>query len=270
MDELLAPILAHIDRHDPGCNVGVYLYGSAASTGLRPDSDVDVLAVTRRSLTRAERASLVKLLLGVSGWHGHLARFPDAAGRRPLEVTFLALPDLAPLPARPRRDFQYGEWLREELRAGALPEPAEDPDVVILLATALQSCLTLRGSALGDVVAPVPSHLLRQAAIEQVPGLVSEVDGDERNVLLTLARILVTLETGDIVSKDAAAQTIAARRTGHERALLQTARAGYLGLISDDWSERPSRAHALANTLADEILRQDSTAVPARDSSDTP
>ena len=270
MDELLAPILAHIDRHDPGDIVGVYLYGSAASTGPRPDSDVDVLAVTRRSLTRAERASLVKLLLGISGWHGHLQRFPDAAGRRPLEMTFLVLHDLEPMTARLRRDFQYGEWLRAELTAGAIPEPAEDPDVVILLATALQSSRTLRGNTLCEVLTPVPSNLLRRAAIERVPALVSEVDGDERNVLLTLARILVTLETGEIVSKDAAAQTVAARRTGHERALLQTARAGYLGLVRDDWSERPSQAHTLANALANEILQQYSTAVPARDLLDKP
>lgn len=263
MDELLAPLLAHIDRHGPGDIVGVYLYGSAAGTGLRPDSDVDVLAVTRRSLSRAERASLVRLLLGISGWHGHRERFPDAAGRRPLEVTFLALPDLSPLPGRPRRDFQYGEWLREELLEGAPPEPADDPDVVVLLATALQSSLTLRGRALGEVVDPVPSSLLRQAAIEQVPGLVREIDGDERNVLLTLARILVTLETGDIVSKDAAAQTIATRRTGLERALLQTAREAYLGLVRDDWSTWTAQVRALANALATEILQHDGSAAPA-------
>ena len=270
MDELLAPILAHIDRHNPGDIVGVYLYGSAASTGLRPDSDVDVLAVTRRSLTQVERASLVKLLLGISGWHGHLEQFPDAAGRRPLELTFLVLHDLEPMTARLRHDFQYGEWLREELTAGAIPAPAEDPDVAILLATALRSSRTLRGDTLGAVVAPMPSHLLRRAVIERVPDLVSEVDGDERNVLLTLARILVTLETGDIVSKDAAAQTVAARRTGHERALLLTARAGYLGLVRDDWSERPSQAHSLAKTLANDIVQQGGTAVPAQDLSDMP
>ncbi|WP_430335882.1 aminoglycoside adenylyltransferase domain-containing protein [Rhodococcus sp. ACT016] len=267
MDELLAPILAHIDRHDPGDVVGVYLYGSAASTGLRPDSDIDILAVTRRSLTRAERASLVKLLLGISGWHGHLERFPDVAGRRPLEVTFLVRQDLTPMTARPRRDFQYGEWLREEMTTGALPEPAEDPDAVILLATALQFSRALRGRALGEVFNPVPSHLLRQAAIDQVPNLISEVDGDERNVLLTLARIIVTLETGDIVSKDTAAQTVATRRTGHERALLQMARAGYLGLETDDWSESSREAQALVKALASEILQQDAT-TPTRDLSD--
>ncbi|MFF1946858.1 aminoglycoside adenylyltransferase domain-containing protein [Rhodococcus qingshengii] len=270
MDKLLAPILAHIDRHNPGDVVGVYLYGSAVSTGLRPDSDVDVLAVTRRSLTRIERASLVDLLLGISGWRGHLERFPDAAGRRPLEVTFLALDDLEPMTARPRRDFQYGEWLREELSAGALPEPADDPDVVILLATAHQSSRTLRGHAFGSVVAPVPSHLLRRAVVERVPDLVSEVCGDERNVLLTLARILVTLETGEIVSKDVAAQTVAADRTGPERALLLAARAGYLGLVRDDWSEWRAQAHALVTTLANEIVQQDGTLVPARNLSDMP
>lgn len=265
MDELPPPLLAHLDRHDPGDIVGVYMYGSVVGAGLRPDSDVDVLALTRRSLTRAERTALVTLLLSISGWRGHRERFPDAAGRRPLEVTFLTLPDLESTTTRRRRDFQYGEWLRAELTAGAIPEPADDPDVVILLATALQPSHTLRGNALGEVVAPVPSHRLRRAVIARTPDLVNEVDGDERNVLLTLARILMTLETGDIVSKDTAALTVATRLTGPERVLLLAARAGYLGLVNDDWSERRARAHALANALANEIFQHESAAVPARD-----
>lgn len=270
MEELLAPVLAHIDRHAPGGVVGVYLYGSAASTGLRPDSDVDILVVTRRSLSRPERVGLVELLLRISGWHGHRERFPDAAGRRPLEVTSLALPDLASTTARPRLDFQYGEWLRAELVAGAIPEPAEDPDVVILRATALQASRPLRGRALREILAPVPPQVLRRAILDRVPSLVREADGDERNALLTLARSLVTVETGDIVSKDAAAQTVAARRTGPERTLLLTARAGYLGLIKDDWSPLRTQAHALAKALAKEILQHEDTTVPTRDSSDMP
>ena len=93
VEERLLPVLAHLDRQDPGGIVGVHLFGSAATSGLRPDSDVDLLVLTRRSLTRAERAGLVSLLLSVSGWRGHAERFPEVAARRPIELTLINTPD---------------------------------------------------------------------------------------------------------------------------------------------------------------------------------
>src|SRR5690606_2336620 len=66
MHELIAPVLAHLERASPGDLVGAYLYGSAVSSGLRPDSDVDLLLVTQRSLTAAERADLTAVLLASS------------------------------------------------------------------------------------------------------------------------------------------------------------------------------------------------------------
>lgn len=118
----LTPLLEHLDRADPGDVVGVYLYGSARTSGLRPDSDIDLLLLTHRSLTAPERAALVSLLLRVSGWRGHAERFPDAVHRRPIELTSIVTGGLRPLTDTPRRDFQYGEWLRaRSAPAGSSP-----------------------------------------------------------------------------------------------------------------------------------------------------
>ncbi|MFI5563296.1 aminoglycoside adenylyltransferase domain-containing protein [Amycolatopsis japonica] len=236
----IKPLLDHLDREDPGGVLGLYLYGSAAAGGLKPDSDVDLLLVTRRSLDEEERAALVSLLLRLSGWRGHADRFPDAVDRRPIELTGLVA---GGEPAR--RDFQYGEWLREEFVEGRLPEPADDPDVVILAATAHAAHRLLRGRALVEVLDPVPPELLRDAALRVIPGLLSEIDGDERNVLLTLARIVVTVETGRIVSKDTAAAMVGGG------VLLERARAGYLGTASDDWTGLSAEVVSLASALAD-------------------
>ncbi|OXM50660.1 nucleotidyltransferase [Amycolatopsis thailandensis] len=241
----IEPLLDHLDRENPGDVLGLYLYGSAAAGGLKPDSDVDLLLVTRRSLGEPERAALVSLLSRLSGWRGHVGRFPDAVGRRPIELTGLVAGD-----ERHRRDFQYGEWLREDFAQGRLPEPADDPDVVILAATAHSAHRVLRGPALADVVDPVPPDLLRSAALGVVPDLVSEVEGDERNVLLTLARVVVTVETGGIVSKDVAAATVAPALDGADRVLLERARAGYLGTASDDWTGLSAEVASLARVLA--------------------
>lgn len=251
MDELLAPLLRHLDHSAPGELVGVYLYGSATTTGLRPDSDIDLLILTHRSLTDSERSVLVSVLLDFSGWKGHAERFPEAADRQPLEVTSMVLSDLRPMTEAPRCDFQYGEWLREDLVTGMLPQPVHDPDAVALLASAQESHTVLRGPALDDLLVPVPPELLRRALLAVVPSVIQDIAGDERNALLTLARIVVTLETGQMTSKDDAAQQVAPKLSPNDRVLLEHARAGYLGEVSDQWKDRCSHATTLAHTLAE-------------------
>ncbi|GAB3117684.1 aminoglycoside adenylyltransferase family protein [Streptomyces calidiresistens] len=256
MNGLIGPVTEHLRREDPGGVVGLYLYGSAVTGGLRPDSDVDLLMLTRRSLSGPERAELVRLLLGISGWRGHAERFPDAAHRRPVELTGLVAEGGAPSRSEwPIRDFLYGEWLREELLAGRMPRPAEDPDLVILLATAHAAHHVLYGPPLGDVLVPPSPHRLRAASLAVTPALPAEIQGDERNVLLTLARVLVTLETGRIVPKDVAARIIAPTLRGSDRDLLELARAGYLGTVVDDWTGLLPGAVSLARALADRAVR---------------
>lgn len=249
VDELLRPVLEHLSREDPGGLVGVYLYGSGATTGLRPGSDIDLLVLTRRSLTSAERISLISMLLGVSGWSGHESQFPEIAGRRPLEVTSVVVDDVHPLTEKPLRDFQFGEWMRSELVDGVVPAPERDPDVVVLLSTALDSCRVLHGDPLQDIVLPVPSDLLQRAQLALLPDVVDGVVGDERNVLLTLARMVVTVETGQILPKHHAAEQIRPRLATSEADLLTLAKDEYLGKVRVDWSHERERTlntvHAL-------------------------
>jgi len=47
--------------------LAAYLYGSAVAGGLGPDSDLDVLVVSGRSLTDGERAAIIRRLLPISG-----------------------------------------------------------------------------------------------------------------------------------------------------------------------------------------------------------
>ncbi len=261
MEALLTSVLSYLDDHRPGDLVGVYLYGSAATSGLRPDSDVDLLVLTRRSLSESERTSLVSVLLSVSGWRGHAARFPEVADRRPLELTSLVVADVDPLPQTPRRDFQFGEWLRAELLDGQMPPAVIDPDVVVLLATAQSAHRVLLGQPLEDLVAPVPPELLRNAQLALLPELLDDPAGEERFFLLTLARMLVTIETGHIVPKDVAAQRVAPRLTGQDRALLELAGQDYLGLAQVDWGDHYEHVVALVSTLVGLIREAGDVAV---------
>lgn len=246
----ISTLLAHLEAHHPGDLIGVYLYGSAVTGRVLPDSDVDLLLITGRSLTGTERRGLTSLLLRRSGWRGHAQHFPEASARRPIEVTAVLADDARS--HRPRHDFQYGEWLRAELHDSAIPEPAENPDVVILLATAWAAYRTLRGPDLRDMIEKVPPEQLRQAMVESIPDLLDGVAGDERNTLLTLARILVTLETERIVPKDEAADIVASQLRGTDRELLEQARAGYLGHGDDDWTGQIPAVEELARRLAEQ------------------
>lgn len=81
----------------------------------------------------------------------------------------------------------------------------------------------------------VPMADIRKALGESLPGLMADVRGDERNVILTLARIWLTAATGEISSKDLAAEWVMPRLPGKYADLLDKARRAYLGEYADKW-----------------------------------
>ncbi|MCQ9342088.1 MULTISPECIES: aminoglycoside adenylyltransferase domain-containing protein [Corynebacterium] len=244
-------IVDHLLTHDPGKVLGAYLYGSAASSGLRSRSDIDILVLTQSSLNRTERQALIALLLGISGWIGHAETFPEATSERPIELTTLAVGESWTITEAPVIDFQYGEWLRESMWRGNLPQPTVDPDALTLVATAQSANVRLLGAPLGDLIPPIPSALLHHAVKAVIPDLMEEIIGDEMNSLLTLARILVTLDTGQIVSKDAAADMIAPTLNDADRALMELARDVYLGNAPDSWTGYEEGVLDLTQLLAE-------------------
>ncbi|MGH3703114.1 MAG: aminoglycoside adenylyltransferase domain-containing protein [Agromyces sp.] len=234
MEELLAPVLRHLDAADPGEIVGVYLYGSTVSGGLRPDSDIDLLVLVRRSLTRDEREALTRVLLGASSGSAHTRTLSDGSRGRPLELTCVVIGEDRRWPEPAEHDYQFGEWLRADIQAGHTLEPTSDPDVPILLATAQAAHRVLRGRPLAEAVDPVPPAELSEAMLATIPDILEEIVGDERNTLLAFARIVTTLRTGEIVPKDVG--HVGAGRTGAPRA-----RAGRLPRRGDRRLGRPQR-----------------------------
>ena len=88
---------------------------------------------------------------------------------------------------------------------------------------------------------------------DSLPGLLASVDGDERNVLLTLARMWRTLETGEIVSKDVVAAWAMHRLPRQSAELIGYARDAYLGDLQDDWSSRQASVEDVISNLRDRI-----------------
>jgi predicted nucleotidyltransferase len=95
--------------------IGAYLHGSAVLGELRPRSDTDVLVVSKRRTTPGERRMLVDRLLAISGGGTR------SGAARPVELTIVVQTDVRPWRYPPRSEFQYGEWLRDDLEHGGLP-----------------------------------------------------------------------------------------------------------------------------------------------------
>ncbi|MDX2295810.1 MULTISPECIES: aminoglycoside adenylyltransferase family protein [Streptomyces] len=215
-------------------------HGSAVLGGLRPTSDVDVLVVLTRHTTEAERRALTDGLLAVSGVRAY--RGPA----RPVELSLVVHADVRPWRYPPVCEYLYGEWLRDDFEAGLTPAPAPCPDLAPLLTMARNGDVSLYGPRPSELFDPVPEADLRAAIVEGVPGLLADLDGDTRNVLLTLARIHTTLRTGRILSKDEAAALLLPRLPTEHRAPLEAARAQYLAGEYGSWADRlpAARAHA--------------------------
>lgn len=237
-------------KHQLGSSLlAVYLHGSAVAQGLRKHSDVDFFAVVDKPLTASVRAALTADLMAVSGHYPF-----DAKGRRPLEVMIVRLADLEGLSYPARAELVYGEWLRGALESGAVLEAEANPEITLLLAQAREEAVPLIGPNITDLVPEIPFEAVRKAIGDLLPTLMQSLEGDERNVLLTLARMWVTLTSGKFVSKDVAADWVMPRVSEQAAKTLALARNAYLGNGEDDlhlWRTEVSRA---AEEMREHIL----------------
>lgn len=223
--------------------VGAYLFGSAVSGGLRPHSDIDVLFVIDRRTSAEERRKLGTEFMRISGNPG------AATSLRPLEATVLCRSDFVPWHYPPRHELLYGEWLRNDFADGRIPEPAANPDLTVVLTTVRIHSVTLYGPDAAGLFDPVPQADLRKAIADTLPQLLASVRGDERNVLLTLARMWMTVTTGAIESKDEAARWALPRLPPALQPLLDRARRAYLGECREDWERRQSELATLVSCM---------------------
>lgn len=223
-------VLRLIDDTLGADTVGVYLHGSAVSGGLKPASDLDLLVVTAHTMNDRQRRALLAGLLPISG---------PGPGSRSLEVSVVVQSEVRPWRYPPIRDFQYGDWLRDEFEAGAVPRPQPTPDLALLISVALAGDHPLAGPPPAQVFDPVPPADVVRASVAGIPGLLADLPTDTRNVVLTLARIWVTLATREILPKDAAADWALDRLPPRHRPVLEYAKHLYLcrTYSEETWSE---------------------------------
>jgi streptomycin 3"-adenylyltransferase len=177
----------------------------------------------------------------------------NAEAVRPLEVTVINRADVVPWRYPPKKEFIYGEWLRGQYEQGPIPEPEVDPDLAILLYQVRGGSLPLLGGEASEILDPVPMPDVFKAMRDCLPGLMKWLRGDERNVLLTLARMWVTAADGRIVPKDEAAEWAAPRLSKEQARLLGLAGKAYRGEYADRWEGLEDKTVELARQMIKEI-----------------
>ncbi len=208
---------------------------------------MDVLVILNQPMSEQDRSDLAERLLALSG------RVGSVDESRPLEVTVVSCAEVVPWRYPPRKEFIYGEWLREEFEQGQIPQPADDPDLAIILSQVRQSSIALAGEEASKILAPVPELDVRRAMKDSLPGLIANLKGDERNVILTLARMWVTAATGEFMAKDEAAQWVIPHLPKEQAALIELAEKAYRGECSDKWENLETELVVLVERMKKDI-----------------
>ena len=228
--------------------LGVYLYGSSLVGGLQKYSDVDLFVVTNRVTTSEEKNRLISNLLKIYGIY-------MKSIKRPIEMTIVEKAMVNPWQYPPHFDFQYGEWLRESFEKGIIaPWPAQEmSDLAIIVTQVLLKSKTLFGSEPEQLLAPVPYQDFMKAMLGDLDRLVDDLEDDTRNVLLTIARILTTLETDAICSKPSAADWVMQHLPDVYQPVMMRAKSICIGAENEHWDDIELLIKPCADFIVDQI-----------------
>jgi predicted nucleotidyltransferase len=189
-------LVSGLTRILDGDLVGVYLHGSLVLGCFNPQqSDVDVIAVTKRSLTEEHRRLLGEVALGSSGPYERPRRYPY-----PLELSVLTEAQLRPWRYPTRFDFHYGESQRERFDAGEFQRafPA-DHDFAAHITLLRKAGIALSGPAIADVFPAVPEADFADALMRDLAWSRQERLG--LYAVLSASRVWATLAEGELHSK---------------------------------------------------------------------
>lgn len=131
--------------------------------------------------------------------------------------------------------------------------PHTDPEYRLLLAQARLQAVALLVTNAARRLPDTSPEQVRQAMARALPALLQGLHGDERNVLLTLARMWRTAQAGDFLDKAQAASWAIAQLPAQLAGTLEYARRAYLGQLMDDWSDKQAQAGQLARVLRERI-----------------
>lgn len=182
--------------------VGMYLFGSLANGDFDKHSDIDVLVVTEAEIS-SDTFSALKVM------HEWIAKI-DSLWATQLEVSYI--------PQKALRCFDPANILHPHMDRGSgesLHMLAHESDWIVQRHILRERGIILEGPAPQSLIDPISSNDLRQAVMAVLPLWAKPILDDpsqiksrgyQSYVVLSLCRMLYTLQCGTIISKRAAAQ----------------------------------------------------------------
>jgi predicted nucleotidyltransferase len=204
IERLLDPFLGDLHGALGDELEAVWVFGSAVAGGFDPiASDFDVIVVTRGDVVE----------LGIEVFQGLVeavaARSAEWADR--IDIVFVGHAVLA--------SFRSGGSLYAISHDEPLQRFDDADDWLQTWFVVRRSSAVVVGPPAADVIPPISIREFQLAVAQNVAGLVERVeregeavrDGVLAYTVLTLCRVLITLERGEVVAKDDAAAWVAAR-----------------------------------------------------------
>lgn len=182
--------------------VGMYLFGSLANGDFDQHSDIDVLVVTKNEISN-DVFSLLQTM------HARVAGI-DSPWATQLEVSYI--------PQKALRRFDPANILHPHMDRGrgeSLHMLAHESAWIVQRHILRERGIILEGPVPQSLIDPISSNDLRQAVMDVLPLWAKPIldnsnqikgRGYQSYVVLSLCRMLYTLQCGTIISKRAAAQ----------------------------------------------------------------
>lgn len=241
--------------------VGVYLHGSLAMGCFNArTSDIDLLAVTEQVIAAGTKASLIELLLSLSG------------SPHPIEMSFLQRRAIWPWQFPTPFDLHYSETWRVQheetlARADALPAPdfvpsadaqQTDTDLAAHIGVTRERGVVLTGEPIEAVFPVVPERDLRASLLSDLRWARGRLDTDEglRYAVLNACRACAFLRERRIYSKSEGAQWALATLPREYHAAIEAALEAYRSTATSTRRIGRESAERLANQVIAEALRE--------------
>jgi hypothetical protein len=198
LQELLERVQTILGEHF----IGAYLFGSLAGGDFDQDSDIDVVVVTDDEISSA-------LFSALQAMHARIAA-SDSSWATQLEVSYI--------PRHALRGYEAANALHPHIDRGrgeSLRMMQHDSDWVVQRYTLRERGVTLAGPAPQALIEPVSSNDLQQAMLAILRGWWAPMLNDPAHLnrrgyqsyaVLSMCRILYTLQYGTVVSKPVAAR----------------------------------------------------------------
>ncbi len=236
---------------------GVYLHGSLALGCFNPQrSDIDLLAVTHRPMSPAEKRTVAASLLDISS-HPY-----------PVEISILAREHLHPWRYPTPFDFHYSEDWRGQTAAaladgswqGWTASEEGDPDLAAHITVLHARGVVLLGPPIADIFPLVPRadflDSLRLDVLHARFGLTGLAEHPVYSVL-NACRTLAYLRDGAILSKaEGGAWALAALPAAHRPVIADVLAACECGSMADEAALLTQELAAAAACLHDELARE--------------